>query len=71
MAKNVAERTLLARYLPQQLGDADLTALVREWLAEGLNAMGPIMARLKERHAGQYDGKRASELVRTILAAKP
>jgi len=31
--------------------------------------MGPIMARLKERHAGQYDGKRASEIVRTILAA--
>jgi uncharacterized protein YqeY len=68
--KNTAERAILARYLPTQLADADLTALVRAWQAEGLTAMGPIMARLKERHAGQYDGKRASELVRTILAAK-
>jgi hypothetical protein len=71
VAQNVAERSLLGRYLPQQLTDAEFTTLVREWLADGLNAMGPIMARLKERHAGQYDGKRASELVRTILAAKP
>ncbi|HEY2386866.1 MAG TPA: GatB/YqeY domain-containing protein [Candidatus Binatia bacterium] len=70
VAQNAAERAILARYLPAQLADADLTALVRAWQAEGLTAMGPIMARLKERHAGQYDGKRASELVRTMLAAK-
>jgi uncharacterized protein len=68
VAQNVAERAILARYLPAQLEDGELTNLVRSWLAEGLNGMGPIMARLKERHAGQYDGKRASELVRTLLA---
>jgi uncharacterized protein YqeY len=32
--------------------------------------MGPLMARLKERHAGQYDGKRASEIARALLAAR-
>ena len=68
VGQNVAERAILARYLPTQLEDGELSNLVRSWLAEGLNSMGPIMARLKERHAGQYDGKRASELVRTILA---
>jgi len=67
VAQNAAERVILARYLPAQLDDAELTNLVRSWLAEGLNAMGPIMARLKERHAGQYDGKRAAEIVRSIL----
>jgi uncharacterized protein YqeY len=68
IAQNAAERAILARYLPAQLEDAELTNLVRSWLADGLNAMGPIMARLKERHAGQYDGKRAAEIVRAILA---
>ena len=68
VAQNAAERAILARYLPAQLDDAELTNLVRSWLAEGLNAMGPIMGRLKDRHAGQYDGKRAAEIVRSILA---
>jgi uncharacterized protein YqeY len=69
VAQNAAERAILARYLPAQLDDAELTNLVRSWLAEGLNTMGAIMARLKERHAGEYDGKRASEIVRSVLAA--
>ena len=68
VAQNTAERAILARYLPAQLDDAELTNLVRSWRADGLNAMGPIMARLKERHPGQYDGKRAAEIVRSILA---
>jgi len=69
VAQNAAERAILMRYLPAQLDDAELTNLVRSWLADGLNAMGPIMARLKERHAGQYDGRRAAEIVRSILAS--
>ena len=68
VTQNAAERAILARYLPPQLDDAELTNLVRSWLAEGLNSMGAIMSRLKERHAGQYDGKRASEIVRSMLA---
>ncbi len=69
VAQNAAERAILMRYLPAQLDDAELTNLVRSWLADGLNAMGPIMARLKERHAGQYDGRRAAEIVRSILTS--
>ncbi|MBI3769490.1 MAG: GatB/YqeY domain-containing protein [Deltaproteobacteria bacterium] len=69
VTQNSAERAILARYLPAQLEDAELANLVRSWLADGLRAMGSIMARLKERHAGQYDGKRASEIVRSILAS--
>jgi uncharacterized protein YqeY len=68
VAQNAAERAILARYLPSQLEDGELANLVRSWLAEGQNSMGGVMARLKERYAGQYDGKRASEIVRTILA---
>jgi uncharacterized protein YqeY len=66
--QNAAERAILARYLPAMLDDAELRRLVSAWIAEGVSAMGPLMARLKERHAGQYDGKRASEIVRALLA---
>jgi uncharacterized protein YqeY len=49
--------------------DADaLTALIATWIGEGVTSMGALMARLKERHPGQYDGKRASEIVRGLLA---
>lgn len=66
--QNAAERAILARYLPTMLDADQLEALVRTWIAEGVTGMGPIMARLKERHPGQYDGKRASEIVRALLA---
>ena len=67
--QNEAERALLARYLPTMLDPDALTALVRGWIAEGVDTMGALMARLKERHPGQYDGKRASEIVRKLLAS--
>lgn len=70
IAQNVAERAILTRYLPSMLGDEELTALVQGWIAEGVTAMGPLMARLKECHPGQYDGKRASEIVRNLLASR-
>ena len=67
--QNAAERALLAEYLPRPLDDAELGNLVRSWIAEGVNGLGPLMARLKERHAGEYDGKHASEIVRRILTS--
>jgi uncharacterized protein len=66
--QNASERAILAKFLPAMLDAAEIEALIRTWITEGLTTMGPLMARLKERHAGQYDGKRASEIVRTLLA---
>lgn len=67
--QNTSERALLSRYLPAMLDADAVTALVSGWMAEGVTSMGALMARLKEGHAGQYDGKRASEIVRGLLAA--
>lgn len=68
VAQNAAERALLARYLPTMLADDEVAALVQGWIAEGVADMGPLMVRLKEQHPGRYDGKRASEIVRGLLA---
>lgn len=69
VTQNAAERAVLARYLPTMLAPEELTALVTAWIAEGATTMGPLMARLKEQYAGQYDGKVASEIVRKLLAS--
>lgn len=66
--QNIAERTILMGYLPRALDDAELEATLRGWLAEGLQGVGPLMTRLKERHPGRYDGKRASEIARRIVS---
>ena len=65
--KNEAEKAMLNVYLPQQLSDADLEAIVKQLAAElGTTQIGPIMAKLRERHTGQFDGKRASEMIRKL-----
>jgi uncharacterized protein YqeY len=66
--QNVAERAILERYLPRSLDDAELTDVLRGWIATGIQEIGPLMARLKQAYPGRYDGKRASEIVRGLLA---
>jgi uncharacterized protein YqeY len=65
------EEELLASYLPAELGDAELEALVDEAIAatEAVTAkdMGKVMSWLKPKVAGRADGKRLSELVRDKL----
>ena len=64
---NRMEQGILEAYLPAQLDAARLDAVIRELAQElGSPAIGPIMAKLKERYPGQYDGKLASELARKL-----
>jgi uncharacterized protein YqeY len=65
--KNEHEKRLLEKYLPEQLSAEALQAAIKEISTElGTTQIGPIMAKLRERHAGQFDGKLASELVRKL-----
>ena len=65
--KNESEKTLLEAYLPRQLDAAQVEEIVRALVAElGTTQIGPLMAKLRERHAGQFDGKLASELIRKL-----
>jgi uncharacterized protein YqeY len=64
-----AEGGVIERYLPAQLSDDELAALVREAVA-GLDApnMGAVMKAVQPRVAGRADGRRVSEEVRRQLA---
>ncbi|MFN8641840.1 MAG: GatB/YqeY domain-containing protein [Candidatus Binatia bacterium] len=58
---------MLAAYLPAQMDAAALEAAIRAIALElGGTQIGPIMAELRKRHAGQFDGKLASELVKKL-----
>jgi uncharacterized protein len=69
----LAEGEVLAEYLPAQLGDAELTALVTAAIAEtaatGPGAMGRVMKTVTPRVAGRAEGSRVAAEVRRQLAA--
>ena len=66
-AQAEAERAMLAAYLPQQMDAASLEAAVKAIAAElGTTQIGPVMAELRKRHAGQFDGKLASEIIKRL-----
>ena len=66
---NEREKTVLEAYLPQQLDPAALEGLIRQLATDlGTTQIGPIMAALRDRYAGQFDGKVASELIRKLAA---
>ena len=67
------EAELITAYLPAQLSDEELAALVREAITESgateQKQMGQVMGLLKDRVAGKADGKRVSTEVREQLGA--
>ncbi|MCZ2825460.1 MULTISPECIES: GatB/YqeY domain-containing protein [unclassified Modestobacter] len=66
-----AEEGVLATYLPAQLDDADLSALVADVItttgAAGMKDMGKVMGAVQGRVAGRADGGRVAAEVRRQL----
>lgn len=63
------EKRLYELYLPKQIPEDKLADIIRQIVANHDNAnMGVVMRELKAHHAGEYDGKTASSLAKTILA---
>jgi uncharacterized protein len=67
-----AEAELIAEYMPAELSDADLDAIVAAAVAEtGASSpkdMGQVMKVVMSKSEGRADGKRASARVREALA---
>jgi hypothetical protein len=65
--QNKAELAVLEAYMPAQMDAAALEAAVRAIATEiGSTQIGPLMAELRKRHGGQYDGKLASEIIKKL-----
>jgi uncharacterized protein len=72
-ASERAEEQVLAAYLPAQLSDEELTALVAAAIAEtgasGPAGIGQVMKAVTPRVAGRAEGSRVAALVRSQLAS--
>ena len=68
-----AEKVILSAYLPQQLTEAELAALIADIVAtlaeKTPKQMGAVMGQLKAKAGGRYDSTTASRLVKTALGA--
>ena len=66
------EAAVIETYLPAEISDAELDALVRDAItatgAEGMRDMGKAIRHVMERAGGRADGKRVSESVKAALA---
>jgi hypothetical protein len=72
-AAEKAEGSILADYLPAQLGDEELTAIVAETIEEtgasGMGAMGQVMKAVSPKVAGRAEGGRVAAEVRRRLGS--
>ena len=70
-AAEAAEVAVIEEFLPTQMDDEDIgaaiDALVAETGAASVKDMGRVMALMKERHAGQLDMAKASQMVKARL----
>ena len=73
VAREEAELKYLQSYLPQQMADAELQALVKAAVAEAqattVKDIGKVMKVLLPKIQGRADGKRVNDAVRSLLGA--
>lgn len=74
--KEAAELTVLEKYLPEQLGEAELAELIAAAVAEakasgaeGMKAMGAVMKVLQPKVNGRADGSAVAAAVKAALGA--
>lgn len=65
--KIVKELEVIKAYLPKQLEESDVVAMINDIKAKGAKDMGSIMKELQPQIKGRFDGKRASDLVKSAL----
>lgn len=70
--QEASEIAIIERFLPKQMSEEEIAgvveALIDELGATGLKDMGPTMAALRERYAGQMDFAKGSAIVKARLA---
>jgi len=72
-AAELREKSVIEQYLPQQLSDDDLAKIVSDTMTElgasGPQAMGQVIAAVKQKIGAQADGARIATMVKERLNA--
>lgn len=69
--KELTEAGVISAYLPKQLSEAELEAVIKQIIAdlnaEGAKDMGKVMGAASKQLAGKAEGKTISEVVKRLL----
>jgi uncharacterized protein len=69
--KELFEASIIEQYLPKQLSDDELISVIKNIItqtgASSVKEMGKIMGLANKELAGKADGKRVSEIVKSLL----
>ncbi|CDB52931.1 MAG: GatB/YqeY domain-containing protein [Alphaproteobacteria bacterium] len=70
-AKERKEISIIERFLPKQMSDAEIEAAIKGVIAEtgaaSMKDMGKVMGALKAKYAGQLDFGKASGMIKNLL----
>ena len=70
-AKERKEISIIERFLPKQMSDAEIEAAIKGVIAEtgaaSMKDMGKVMGALKTKYAGQLDFGKASGMIKNLL----
>ena len=64
----MAEKAIIETYLPKQLSDDELAAIVDEVIAGGTDNLGQAIGAVKAKTAGRADGGRIAAIVKAKLS---
>jgi uncharacterized protein YqeY len=71
-APELAQAAIIEQYLPAQLSESEIEAIVQKIItdtgANGMAAMGQVMAAASQLLAGQADGKTVATVVKKLLS---
>jgi uncharacterized protein YqeY len=62
------EIAVLKTYLPAEMSEAEVVEIINQIKANGKTQMGEIMKELQPQIKGRFDGKRASDLVKSACS---
>ena len=65
--ESAIEAFFLKDFIKKQLTDAELVEIIMRYKEDGLKNIGDYMRALNSEYKGQFDGKKASEIIKKIM----
>lgn len=65
--ESAIEAFFLKDYIKKQLSDSELVSIIMQYKEDGLKNIGDYMRALNTEYKGQFDGKKASEIIKKLM----
>lgn len=65
--ESAIEAFFLKDFIKKQLTDAELVEIIMRYKEDGLKNIGDYMRALNSEYKGQFDGKKASEIIKELI----